>query len=104
MNPVALGIPPALDAKQALRLRRFGIATLSYVLATALIGVAWMFGVLPASAVLEAAAAFVAINLCLYAVIRSGFNLQRSALRSVGTPPLCAPAHGLRRQTRGCYR
>jgi diguanylate cyclase (GGDEF)-like protein/PAS domain S-box-containing protein len=76
MNPVALLIPPSLDAKQALRLRRFGVATFSYVLATALIAVAWTFGVLPASAVLEAAAAFVAINLGLYAVIRSGFNLR----------------------------
>ena len=76
MNLVAVLIPPSLDAKQALRLRRFGVATLSYVLATALIAVAWMFGVLPASAVLEAAAAFVAINLGLYAVIRSGFNLR----------------------------
>jgi diguanylate cyclase (GGDEF)-like protein/PAS domain S-box-containing protein len=76
MNPAALLIPTSLDAKQVLRLRRFGVATLSYVLATALIAVAWTFGVLPASAVLEAAAAFVAINLGLYAVIRSGFNLR----------------------------
>jgi diguanylate cyclase (GGDEF)-like protein/PAS domain S-box-containing protein len=76
MNPVAFLIPPSLDAKQALRLRRFGIATLSYVLATALIAVAWTFGVLPASAALQAAAAFVAINLGLYALIRSGFNLR----------------------------
>jgi diguanylate cyclase (GGDEF)-like protein/PAS domain S-box-containing protein len=76
MNPVTLLIPPSLDAKQALRLRRFGAATLSYVLATALIAVAWAFGALPASTVLEAAAAFVAINLSLYAVIRSGFNLR----------------------------
>src|SRR6185503_19657501 len=76
MNPVAVPISPSSDAKLALRLRRFGVATFSYVLATALIAVAWTFGVLPASAVLEAAAAFVAINLGLYAVIRSGFNLR----------------------------
>src|SRR6185503_16008985 len=76
MNLAAVLIPESLDAKQALRLRRFGVAALSYVLATALIAIAWMFGALPASTVLEAAAAFVAINLCLYAAIRSGFNLR----------------------------
>jgi diguanylate cyclase (GGDEF)-like protein/PAS domain S-box-containing protein len=76
MNVAAVLIPPSLDAKQALRLRRFGVASLSYVLATALVAVAWTFGVLPAATVLEAAAAFLAINLGLYAVIRSGFNLR----------------------------
>jgi hypothetical protein len=76
MNLVAILIPPSLDAKQVLRLRRFGVATLSYVLATTLIAVAWTFGALPGPAVLEAAAAFVAITLGLYAVIRSGFNLR----------------------------
>jgi diguanylate cyclase (GGDEF)-like protein/PAS domain S-box-containing protein len=76
MNLAALLIPPSLDAKQALRLRRFGVAALSYGLAMALVAVAWTFGALPASAALEAAAAFVAINLGLYAVIRSGFNLR----------------------------
>jgi diguanylate cyclase (GGDEF)-like protein/PAS domain S-box-containing protein len=76
MNVAALLIPPTLDYKQALRLRRFGVAALSYVLATALVAVAWAFGVIPASIVLDAAAAFVAINLALYWTIRSGFNLR----------------------------
>jgi len=76
MNLAAVLIPPSLDAKQSLRLRRFGLAASSYVLATALVAVAWSFGVLPASAALEAAAAFLAINLGLYAVIRSGLNLR----------------------------
>ena len=76
MNLAAVLIPPSLDAKQALRLRRFGVAALSYLLATALVAVAWTFGVLPASTVLEAAAAFLALNLGLYAVIRSGYNLR----------------------------
>jgi diguanylate cyclase (GGDEF)-like protein/PAS domain S-box-containing protein len=76
MNLAALLIPPSLDAKQALRLRRFGLAALSYALATALVAVAWRFGMLPASAALEVAAAYVAINLGLYVVIRSGFNLH----------------------------
>jgi PAS domain S-box-containing protein len=76
MNLAALLIPPSLDAKQALRLRRFGLAALSYALATALVAVAWTFGVLPASAALQVAAAFLALNLGLYVVIRSGFNLR----------------------------
>ena len=76
MNLAAVLIPPSLDAKQALRLRRFGLAALSYALATALVAVAWAFGVLPASAALEIVAAYLAINLGLYVVIRSGFNLR----------------------------
>src|ERR1019366_8457203 len=76
MNLAALLIPPSLDAKQALRLRRFGLAALSYALAAALVAVAWTFGELPASVVLEVAAAFLAFSLGLYLVIRSGFNLR----------------------------
>lgn len=69
-------IPPHLDAMQSLRLRRFGLAALAYPLAAALVGIAWAFGVLPASAALQSEAAFVAVNLGLYAAIRSGFNLR----------------------------
>ena len=76
MNLAALLIPPSLDAKQALRLRRFGLAALNYAFATALVAFGWAFGVLPASTVLEAAAAYLAINLSLYVVIRSGLNLR----------------------------
>ena len=76
MNPLALLIPLSLDAKQALRLRRLGLAALTYALCTALVAMGWAFGVLPASAVLKIAAAFLALNLGLYAAIRSGFNLR----------------------------
>src|SRR3990172_434282 len=76
MNLVTLLIPPTLDASQTLRLRRFGLAALSYALGAALVALAWAFGVLPASAALRVAAAYLAINLGLYAVIRSGFNLR----------------------------
>ena len=76
MNLAALLIPPSLDAKQALRLRRVGLAVLTYAVAAALIALAWTFGLLPASAALGAAAAFVAINLGLYLAVRSGFNLR----------------------------
>ena len=74
MSFAAFLIPPSLDAKQALRLRRLGLAALSYVLALALVAVSWAFGVLAASVVLQVVAAYLAINLGLYAAIRSGFN------------------------------
>jgi diguanylate cyclase (GGDEF)-like protein/PAS domain S-box-containing protein len=74
MNLAAVLIPPSLDAMQALRLRRLGLAALSYALAAAPMAIAWTFGVLPASAALEVAASAVALNLGLYVVIRSGFN------------------------------
>jgi hypothetical protein len=64
------------DAAQALRLRRFRVATLSYALGIVLVCVGWAFGAVPASTVLEAALAFFAINAGLYAVIRSGLNLR----------------------------
>jgi diguanylate cyclase (GGDEF)-like protein/PAS domain S-box-containing protein len=76
MDLAALLIPPSLEAKQSLRLRRFGLAALGYALATALVALAWIFGALPLSAVLGVAAAFLALNLGLYAFIRSGFNLR----------------------------
>ena len=76
MNLTALLIPPSLEAKQALRLRRFGLAALGYALAAALVALAWAFGALPASALLGIATALLALNLGLYAVIRSGFNLR----------------------------
>ena len=76
MSLGAVLIPPSLEAKQALRLRRFGLAVLSYALATALVALTWALGALPASTALEVAAANVAINLGLYLAIRSGFNLR----------------------------
>jgi diguanylate cyclase (GGDEF)-like protein/PAS domain S-box-containing protein len=72
----ALLIPPSLDAKQPLRLRRFGVAVFSYVLGIALVAVGWAFGEVPAATLREAAVAFLATNLILYGVIRSGFNLR----------------------------
>ena len=76
MNLAAILIPPSLDAKQALRLRRFGLAALIYALTTALMAVAWTFDVLPGSAALNVAAVYLAINVALYVAIRSGFNLR----------------------------
>jgi diguanylate cyclase (GGDEF)-like protein/PAS domain S-box-containing protein len=76
MSLSAILIPPTLDAKQALRLRRFGLAALSYALTAAMVGAAWSFGALPAAAALDVAIAYFAINVGIYAAIRSGFNLR----------------------------
>lgn len=69
-------IPPSLDAKQALRLRRFGLAALIYLLGMGLVELISVFGLLPERAALQAIAASLAINLALYAAFRSGFNLR----------------------------
>ena len=76
MKLAAVLIPPSLAEKQALRLRRFGLAVLTYALAVALLAVAWAFGEIPTSVALQVAAMFVALNLSLYVLIRSGFNLR----------------------------
>lgn len=76
MSLVEVILPPSLDAKQALRLRRFGLAALTYLLGMGLVGVAAAFGLIPVSAALQAVAASLAINVALYAALRSGFNLR----------------------------
>ena len=63
---------------QALRLRRFGVAALSYVLAVAMLAIGWALGKVPGATVLEATAALVVANATIYAVIRSGINLRFS--------------------------
>ena len=73
-------IPASLDPNQALRLRRFGLAALTYFLGAALMsgsGSAILAVMrLSFSALLDVAAAWCAINLALYVAIRSGFNLR----------------------------
>ncbi|TSA14697.1 MAG: diguanylate cyclase [Betaproteobacteria bacterium] len=76
MNPVDLLIPRSLEANQVLRLRRFGLAVISYAIAMVLVALAWSFGALPKSAAVQIAVAYFVINLGLYAIIRSGFNLR----------------------------
>ena len=53
MSLIDILLPPALDPKQALRLRRFGLAALSYARSMALVAVAWRFGVMSAAAVIK---------------------------------------------------
>ncbi|MFZ1908051.1 MAG: diguanylate cyclase [Burkholderiales bacterium] len=87
MSLAELIIPPSLDAKQALRLRRFGLAALTYFLGMALVELVSIFGLLPAAPALQAIAAAVTINLVLYAVFRLGFN-QRFADPSLTVPQI----------------
>ncbi len=76
MNLRTILIPPSLDTKQALRLRRFGLAALSYALSTILLAISWWFGALPTMAGFKVALVFLVINLGVYGAIRSGFNLR----------------------------
>ena len=59
-----------------MRLRRFGFAALCYALSAALVAAGWAFDMVSASTALEMAAAILAVNLGLYAIFRSGFNLR----------------------------
>ena len=76
MSLAALFIPRSLEAKQALRLRRFGLAALIYVLGMGLMGMLAAFGLIRTAPALQAIAASLVINLALYAAFRSGFNLR----------------------------
>lgn len=76
MSAAPLVARDSLAAKQALRLRRFGLAALAYALGIGLAAIMWAVGALPLEALAQAAAVFLAINAVLYAVIRSGLNLR----------------------------
>ncbi len=78
MSLATILIPQSLDKKQALRLRRLGLAALSYTLTLGLLAVAWWFGTLATAAAIQVATAYLIINLATYAAIRSGFNLRFS--------------------------
>ena len=69
-------IPPSLDRAQALRVRRFALAGFVYLFSAAQVAIIWAFGVYPSSATLPPAVAAVGVNLGLYLVFRSGFNLR----------------------------
>jgi len=76
MSLYAILVPPMLDAKQALRLRRFGLAVLGYTLSIGLLAIAGWFGALTTSAILKVLAVYLAINIGLYLAFRCGFNLH----------------------------
>jgi diguanylate cyclase (GGDEF)-like protein/PAS domain S-box-containing protein len=76
MDVAAFLIPASLDAKQAIRLRRFGLALLTYALTAALVTIAWIFDVLALRAAAAVGVAYLVINIALYLAIRFGFNLR----------------------------
>jgi diguanylate cyclase (GGDEF)-like protein len=67
---------PETDAKQAVRMRRFLLAAATYAINAALLVLAWLFKLIDLAPVLAGIAAVVAINVSLYLVFRSGFNLR----------------------------
>lgn len=69
-------IPDGIDPRQALRLRRFGLALLGYLLSIGLLSIAWRFDVIDAATVGAITAAFLVINIGLYLTFRSGLNLR----------------------------
>ncbi len=76
VNPPA--DPLTLEQKQAVRLRRFLLASLTYVLAAVLVTGVWGFGLMPGAALVVTLAVMALANVVLYAMFRSGLN-QRFA-------------------------
>ena len=66
----------SVAANQALRLRRFRLAAATYALGLAVATAYWALGLLPLAALAQAGAAFLAVNVVLYGVTRSGLNLR----------------------------
>lgn len=62
--------------KQAVRLRRFVLALLTYVLGAILVSGVWAFGLMPGTPLAFTLVAMVLANLALYAAFRSGLNLR----------------------------
>jgi diguanylate cyclase (GGDEF)-like protein/PAS domain S-box-containing protein len=69
-------IPGTLEARQAVRLRRLGVASFTYLLTSVFVGIAYAVGMIAGAAALEILAAYLVINVALYGAIRSGFNLR----------------------------
>ncbi|MEO8718165.1 MAG: GGDEF domain-containing protein [Burkholderiales bacterium] len=72
-TPIA---PLTTEQKQAVRMRRFLLATLTYVVAAILIALVWAFGLMPGTFAVVTLAAMAIINVALYATFRSGLNLR----------------------------
>jgi len=64
------------EQKQALRLRRFLLALLTYLMGGILISAVWAFGLMSGGALAVTLAAMVLANGALYATFRSGLNLR----------------------------
>jgi len=64
------------DRKQALRLKRFLMASSTYVLGLTILSLSTWLGLLPLRGLAILAAAFVSVNLALLGMFRSGLNLR----------------------------
>jgi diguanylate cyclase len=82
---------PVDPAKQALRLRRFLIASMTYVLGITILALCSAAGLLPARSVWIVAGAFAGINAVFFALFKSGANL-RFEDPSLTLPQVCAAA------------
>ena len=73
-------LPPAptVEEKQAIRLRRHGLAALSYALVLPLLAAGYLLDFIQGVPALAIAAAIVASNAALYAAFRTGLNLRLS--------------------------
>ena len=68
--------PPPETSQQALRLKRFLGASTTYALGLAILGLCSALGLLSVERLALVAGAFLAINVALWAVFRSGWNLR----------------------------
>src|SRR5260221_2825141 len=75
MNLAAFLIPPSLDAKQALRLRRFGLAALTYAASAGFVAVGSGFRGGPASAAPGNWVGVFSLNLRVFSAGRPGVHL-----------------------------
>src|SRR5262245_55036350 len=67
---------PTIEAQQAVRLRRFVMASASYLAGIPLLFLAYKLGFVELAPALAIIAVVVAINSCLYILFRSGMNLR----------------------------
>src|SRR4029450_11577424 len=75
--PISGSLPPAAsDAKQALRIRRFLMASASYVAGVALMGLAYAFGFVALRPALAIAGVALAVNAGIYLLFRTRLNLR----------------------------
>lgn len=67
---------PEADAKQAVRMRRFLLAAATYAICAALLVLAYVFKLIELESVLVLIAAMALVNVSLYFLFRTGFNLR----------------------------
>ena len=74
MKPKQWGIFPANDPEQTLRLRRFLVGSVIYLMTVAFVLLCWGLGFLSDRVATLYTASMVAVNVIFYAVLRSGLN------------------------------